>query len=300
MINDILINKTKKLYIGSKEINWLLKYKILCCATITYALHSMQNPSVLYREHHVIIMFTRKEDAKLDHELLNAISGMMQSMTDTVRNDLKSDLTQLMREMAQNDLKPDLMQSVRDMAQNDLKPDLMQSVRDMVQNDLKPDLMQSVRDMVQDDLKPDLMQSVRDMAQNDLKPDLMQTVRDMVQNDLKPDLMQSMRDMVQNDLKSDLMQSMRDMVQDELKPDLLLTMSDMMDHKLQPVNDRLKRIELTQENDILPRLQNIESCYLSTFKRYQVNAGQIDALQDDVDILKKVVAEHSEKLQKLA
>lgn len=220
MINDILINKTKKLYIGSKKINWLLKYKILCCATITYALHNMQNPSVLYREHHVIIMFTRKEDAKLDHELLNAISGMMQSMTDTVRNDLKSDL----------------------------------------------------------------MQSVREMVQNDLKPDLMQTVRDMVQNDLKPDLMQSMRDMVQ----------------DELKPDLLLTMSDMMDHKLQPVNDRLKRIELTQENDILPRLQNIESCYLSTFKRYQVNAGQIDALQDDVDILKKVVAEHSEKLQKLA
>ncbi len=284
MINDILINKTRKLYIGSKEIIWILKYKILCCATITYALHSMQNPSVLYREHHVIIMFTRKEDAKLDHELLNAISGMMQSMTDTVRNDLKSDL----------------MQSVRNMVQNDLKPDLMQSVRDMAQNDLKPDLMQTVREMVQNDLKPDLMQSLRDMVQNDLKPDLMQTVRDMVQNDIKPDLMQSMRDMVQNDIKPDLMQSVRDMVQDELKPDLLLTMSDMMDHKLQPVNDRLKRIELTQENDILPRLQNIESCYLSTFKRYQVNAGQIDALQDDVDILKKVVAEHSEKLQKLA
>lgn len=129
---------------------------------------------------------------------------------------------------------------------------------------------------------------------------MMQSMTDTVRNDLKSDLMQTVREMVQNDLKPDLMQSMRDMVQDELKPDLLLTMSDMMDHKLQPVNDRLKRIELTQENDILPRLQNIESCYLSTFKRYQVNAGQIDALQDDVDILKKVVAEHSEKLQKLA
>ncbi len=44
--------------------------------------------------------------------------------------------------------------------------------------------------------------------------------------------------------------------------ELLLAISNMLDKKLEPVNDRLKRIELTQENDILPRLQNIESCYL--------------------------------------
>lgn len=43
--------------------------------------------------------------------------------------------------------------------------------------------------------------------------------------------------------------------------ELLLAMSEMLDKKLKPVNDRLKKIELTQENDILPRLQNIESCY---------------------------------------
>lgn len=50
--------------------------------------------------------------------------------------------------------------------------------------------------------------------------------------------------------------------------ELLLSISDMLDKKLKPVNDRLKKIELTQENDILPRLQNIEACYLSTYKRY--------------------------------
>ncbi len=43
--------------------------------------------------------------------------------------------------------------------------------------------------------------------------------------------------------------------------ELLLAISDMLDKKMKPVNDRLKKIELTQENDILPRLQNIESCY---------------------------------------
>lgn len=45
--------------------------------------------------------------------------------------------------------------------------------------------------------------------------------------------------------------------------ELLLSISDILDKKLKPVNDRLKKIELTQENDILPRLQNIESCYHS-------------------------------------
>lgn len=47
--------------------------------------------------------------------------------------------------------------------------------------------------------------------------------------------------------------------------ELLLALSDMLDKKLQPLNDRLKKIELTQENIILPRLQNIESCYTSTY-----------------------------------
>ncbi len=37
--------------------------------------------------------------------------------------------------------------------------------------------------------------------------------------------------------------------------ELLLAISDMLDKKLKPVNDRLKKIELTQENNILPRLQ---------------------------------------------
>ena len=74
----------------------------------------------------------------------------------------------------------------------------------------------------------------------------------------------------------------------------------MLDKKLKPVNDRLKKIELTQENDILPRLQNIESCYTSTYKRYQTGVEQIEAMQADIEILKKVVTDHSEKLQKIS
>ena len=50
--------------------------------------------------------------------------------------------------------------------------------------------------------------------------------------------------------------------------EFLLAISEMMDKKLTPVNERFKRLELTQENDILPRLQNIESYYTSTYRRY--------------------------------
>lgn len=74
----------------------------------------------------------------------------------------------------------------------------------------------------------------------------------------------------------------------------------MLDKKLKPVNDRLKKIELTQENDILPRLQNIEACYTSTLKRYQTGVEQIEGMQIDIDVKKKVIAEHSEKLQKIS
>ena len=73
-----------------------------------------------------------------------------------------------------------------------------------------------------------------------------------------------------------------------------------MDKKLTPVNERLKRIELTQENDILPRLQNIESCYTSTYRRYASGIEEMEALKADMEIVKKVVAEHSEKLKKPA
>lgn len=60
------------------------------------------------------------------------------------------------------------------------------------------------------------------------------------------------------------------------------------------------RVELLLENDMLPRLQNIEACYTSTYRRYQFRTEQIDTMQEDVNGLKKVVQEHSEILLRLA
>ena len=61
---------------------------------------------------------------------------------------------------------------------------------------------------------------------------------------------------------------------------------------------RVKRIEIDLlENNVLPRLSTIESCYTDTYNRYKNHADQIQAVIEDNTLLKKVVTEHSEKLQ---
>ena len=118
--------------------------------------------------------------------------------------------------------------------------------------------------------------------------------------------------------------------------ELLFAISDMLDAKLEPINNRLdrieqtqennilprlekmeqsqerleqsyerleqsqKKIELTLENNVLPRLQTIEDCYLSTFERYRSGVGQIEKMQSDIDVIKATITKHSEILQKLA
>ena len=92
--------------------------------------------------------------------------------------------------------------------------------------------------------------------------------------------------------------------------ELLLAISNTLDpirndmqsikQDIQEIKTRVKKIEITQENEILPRLNTIESCYTSTYDRYKDNVDTYESMKQDISIIKKVVAEHSEKLQKLA
>jgi len=93
--------------------------------------------------------------------------------------------------------------------------------------------------------------------------------------------------------------------------ELLLAISDMMDKKLkselQPIKNRLDRIEnnatnisLKLENEIQPQLDTITSCYTDTYDRYKDYADKMEAAFDDIELLKKVVSEHSIKLQNIS
>ena len=65
---------------------------------------------------------------------------------------------------------------------------------------------------------------------------------------------------------------------------------------MRTLNHKIRHMEILTENDIVPRIKNIERCYAGTYERYSLYVEKIDGLCTDVDLLKKVVQEHSEKL----
>ena len=85
--------------------------------------------------------------------------------------------------------------------------------------------------------------------------------------------------------------------------ELLLAISSMLEpikNDMKEMKREQKRTALLLENDVLPRLQNIESCYTSTYDRYKDSVEDYETIKQDIAIIKKVVTEHSEKLQKIS
>ena len=68
--------------------------------------------------------------------------------------------------------------------------------------------------------------------------------------------------------------------------------------ELQRMNSELMKLKICQETRIVPGLSNIETCYLDTSFRYQMSADKVDLVCEDVEVLKKIVSEHDEKLKK--
>lgn len=90
--------------------------------------------------------------------------------------------------------------------------------------------------------------------------------------------------------------------------ELLLEISDLLDIKLksalqaelQPLKDSIRDIKLYLENVTDKDIQLLSENYVPAAKRYEKASAQIEAMQADIDVMKNVIREHSEKLQKLA
>lgn len=89
--------------------------------------------------------------------------------------------------------------------------------------------------------------------------------------------------------------------------ELIVALSNLFDKKLAPINARLdslennlQQVKLKMDNDIVPRLQNIESCYTTTYDRYKNGTAEIEGMKEDISVIKKVIVEHSEKLKKIS
>ena len=130
--------------------------------------------------------------------------------------------------------------------------------------------------------------------------ELLLSISDMIDSKLNAGLRLMKNEM--QDMKGELQTELRTMEQG-LRSDMQ-TMEQGLRSDMQKMEQELKSdihmLKLCQENLILPRLNTIESCYTDTYRRYRDDADQMEAVSADVDIMKKVIAEHSQRLQKLA
>ena len=116
----------------------------------------------------------------------------------------------------------------------------------------------------------------------ELKTDVKELRSDVteLQSDVKE--LQSNMTEVQNDVK-------------ELRSDVTELQSDMT--KLQ---ENVHGIHLYLENEVDYKISLLAENYVPAAKRFEQSASRIDAVEEDVGILKTVVAQHSKMLQQLA
>lgn len=93
--------------------------------------------------------------------------------------------------------------------------------------------------------------------------------------------------------------------------ELLLALSEMMDNKLKPLDEKISKMEadmnhgfdkvsVVLENEIRPDIKLLAENYLPAAKRYEKALLETKSMRVDIEQLKKVVMEHSEKLQKIS
>jgi hypothetical protein len=91
-------------------------------------------------------------------------------------------------------------------------------------------------------------------------------------------------------------------LEEKLKPireDISVLKEDVSDLKtsVRNLDERQKRIELKIEVDILPNLQLLAENYLPAAKRYVESTSRMDKMQNDIEVMKSVLREHSRQLQ---
>lgn len=106
-------------------------------------------------------------------------------------------------------------------------------------------------------------------------------------------------------VKEDVLQAILNMGQElrsemaEMKQELKAEI-DEVKQEVEGVKNRVKKIELTQENVIIPLLNEVTDCYTTTFERYKVSVDEHEQMKQDIALLNTVVEEHSDILQRIS
>ena len=74
-----------------------------------------------------------------------------------------------------------------------------------------------------------------------------------------------------------------------------------VENNITEIKTKITNIEVVQlENNVIPRLNTIESCYTDTYQRYRNNNDKIEQFLPHIEILIETVSKHSEKLDKIS
>lgn len=117
------------------------------------------------------------------------------------------------------------------------------------------------------------------------------------------ELLLAISDMMDNKLNhitKDVQEVKKDIKELKTEVKELKTEVKNIDIRVTNIDIRVKNIEINQETEVLPRLNNIESCYTSTFDRYKDSVEDYETIKQDISIMKKVIQEHSQKLQNIS
>ena len=121
--------------------------------------------------------------------------------------------------------------------------------------------------------------------QNSLRTEIAET-RDSLQSSLRAEIAET-----RDSLHAEIAET-RDSLQSSLRAEIAETRDSLQ--------SQLTQINLTLEQNVVPRLNTIESCYVSTYERYSQGINQLESIQSDILVMKDVIMKHSTQLAKIS
>ena len=149
----------------------------------------------------------------------------------------------------------------------------------------------------------ELLSAISDMMDQKLKRELQPVKTDI--RELKTDVKELRSDVTElqsdvKELRSDVTELQSDVK--ELRSDVTQLQSNMteLQSDATKLQENVHGIHLYLENEVDYKISLLAENYVPAAKRFEQSASRIDAVEEDVGILKTVVTQHSKMLKQLA
>ena len=73
-----------------------------------------------------------------------------------------------------------------------------------------------------------------------------------------------------------------------------------MEVHIDKLDQRMSRVEMHLEQVTDPKIDLLFENYLPAAKKYEKESEQLESMQEDVEVMKNVIKEHSEKLKMIS